>query len=64
MPENLAKRLLFSGMREVIFEDPITKVKREGLARLIEYVSSNYEGEYWVVRFLEDDFITTRFIAY
>jgi hypothetical protein len=46
-----------------IYEDPWTKTKPEGEARLIKLISShNYNQTYWMVRFLRDNLKVARLI--
>jgi len=46
----------------MIYEDPITKKKPEGKARLIEKLGKTRGREYWRVRFLSDYFVADRWI--
>ena len=38
----------------IIFQDPVTELKSEGPAMLVEFVLESGNLEYWKVRFLED----------
>jgi len=51
-----------------IYEDPITKTKVEGNAKLLKLINKNIQGvqnglEYWKVKFLSDEFVGYRFIG-
>jgi hypothetical protein len=48
----------------LIYEDPMTEKQPEGLAKLLERLDSDSHPdlEYWKVRFIDDDFLTERWI--
>ena len=48
----------------MIFEDPLTEKRKEGKAKLIAGPAkmSTSQMEYWLVRFLEDDYQVRRWI--
>ena len=46
----------------MIYDDPITKKKREGNATLIEKLTEDTSQEYWQVRFIDDGYVTGRWI--
>lgn len=45
-----------------IYEDPLTCEKEEGEAELIEMISETRAKEFWHVRFISDNWRTTRWI--
>lgn len=47
----------------MIYEDPITKQKPEGKAKLLKLTKAGTSTERWKVRFLSDDFVTERMVA-
>ena len=47
----------------VIYDDPITKQKPEGKAKLLKKIKSDFNQEYWKVEFLSDGFISGRWVA-
>jgi hypothetical protein len=47
---------LSKGQVVTIYEDPVTKTKPEGQARLQELITQSGYCERWVVQFLDDDF--------
>ena len=56
---------MIKGQIVMVYEDPNTKTKEEGKARLLGLIceeASNDNLEYWKVRFLSDGFICDRFI--
>lgn len=49
-----------------VYEDPITKKKEEGEAKLIERLGDteyNAGNELWIVKFLSDGFICERLVS-
>ena len=55
---------LKSGDIEMIYDDPITRKRPEGKARLMKKLIPSPVGmEYWQVQFLSDRVITERFIS-
>jgi len=53
---------LTSGEQVTIYQDPITCTKPEGTAFLIERLKQDTDTEYWRVRFVPDNFKTSRWI--
>ena len=51
------------GDKVMIYLDPITKKEREGEAVLIEKKIADETMDYWLVRFIDDDFEADRWIA-
>jgi hypothetical protein len=51
------------GQTVMVYEDPYTRAKPEGKARLLGFHGATYHPlEYWSVRFLSDGFVTDRWI--
>ena len=61
-PEAETMRDLKTGDTVVIFEDPITRQKAEGVAVLVRCEIPDTEREYWTVRFDDDSDTTERWI--
>ena len=51
-----------SGQIVQIFDDPVTRKKLEGEAELMTCLTTNYDQEYWRVKFCSDGFVTDRWI--
>lgn len=49
----------------MIYEDPLTKEKKEGEARLIKQIKFREQdcSEFWKVEFLDDGLVTHRWLA-
>ena len=50
------------GDKAIIYDDPITCEKREGIATLVEKIKEDKLKEFWLVRF-EDGMEVTRWVA-
>ena len=46
----------------MVYQDPVTRKKAEGQVRLLKLRNDQVDQEYWSVMFLEDGYITDRWI--
>ena len=57
------KTFFSKGQHVMIYQDPLTEKKREGMAELCEFNCSYYDIEIWKVRFIGEERFVQRNIS-